>query len=339
MKDSILICGLNWFGDSVMSMPAIQAYRRKQGDRRITMLVKPPLAELWRMHAAVDDIIPMEEGVRGVLTAGRRIKNCSFPRVFVFPNSIRAALPPFLGRVPVRRGACGKRRSWLLTDIVAPELARGHAHQAWEYADILGLSAEDCVDPAGDGLWPEIAVPGGAAERAAEMLGTSPDERLVALVPGAARGPSKRWPAEHFTAVGRRLADPAGTRVVLLGTEDEAELCAGIAEGVGSAAVDLAGKTSIPIMAAVLERCKAVLTNDSGGMHLATAVGRPVVAVFGLTDPSKTGPLGQGHKIITREGAQGARDVARDSEEAKECLTSITPDEVYHALAEVLGSE
>ena len=343
MKDSILICGLNWFGDSVMSMPAVQAYRRKHVECRIVMLVKLALADLWRMHAAVDEVIPLDKGARGVLAAGRAIGKCSFPAAFVFPNSIRAALPPFLGRVPVRRGVRGRYRAWLLTEIVLPDISLSRAHQVWEYADILGLGVEDCGDPTGADARPAVAVPADAAARVGEMLGemlgVSPGLRLVALVPGAARGPSKRWPAEHFTTVGRRLVESADTRVVMLGTEGETELCAGIAGGIGVSAVDLAGRTSIPEMAAVLQRCDAALTNDSGGMHLATAVGTPVVAVFGLTDPSKTGPLGPRNRIIAREGTHGSRDVARDSKEATECLASIESGEVFEVLCEVLESE
>lgn len=335
----ILICGLNWFGDSVMSMPAIQAYRRVHGVDRIVMLVKPPLADLWRMHGAVDDVIPLELGIGGVLGAARHISAASFRTAFVLPNSVRAALPPFVARVPTRRGLRGKHRSWLLTDIVAPTLARTDAHQSWEYADVLGLSAEECGGSEGDEWRSEITVSEDAAARAAEMLSTAAGERWAAFIPGAARGPSKRWPAEHFVTVGRRLAGSGSVRIVVLGTRGEAALCAGIAEGIGPGALNLAGKTSIPEMAAVLAQCSVVLTNDSGGMHLATAVGGRVVAVFGLTDPVKTGPLGEGHRVIVREGVTGSRDVARDSAEARECLRSIGPDEVYEAVAEVLGSE
>ena len=336
--DRILISGLNWLGDSVMSMPALHAYRRAYGDSRITMLVKPQLIGLWRMHEAVDDVIALGNGAGGILRAAGRIRTLSAAAAFVFPNSPRAALPPFVGGVPVRRGMRGKLRAWLLTDIVTPGLARRHVHQSWEYADILGLNAELC-DEATDKWRPEIRIPGDVAGRAADMLGESGGDRFAAFVPGAARGPSKRWPAEHFLEVGRRLLGSGGVRVVVLGTGGEAGLCAGIVEGIGSGACSLAGRTTIPEMAAVLARCSVVLTNDSGGMHLATAVGRRVVAIFGLTDPAKTGPMGPGHTVIAREGVRGSRDVARDSREARECLEGISPDEVLEAVGEILGSE
>lgn len=332
----VLICGVNWIGDSVMSMPAVQAYRRKHDSVRLTMLVKPGQVDLWRMNGAVDDVLVLMPGAGGVLAAARRIGGCGFGVAFIFPNSTRSALPPWIGRVPERRGMRGKRRHWLLTDIVNPVLSAAHVHQVWEYADILGLDSGDCRDADGGDWRPKLTVPSDAAGRACELLGVPDGERIVALVPGAARGGAKRWPAEHFAEVGRRIADSA--RTVVLGTRDETGLCSGIAAGIGPGAVNLAGQTSIPEMAAVLERCSVAVTNDSGGMHLATAVGRRVVAVFGLTDPSKTGPLGSGHRIITRSDVRGARDIARESEEARECLASITPGEVVAALENLLGN-
>ena len=336
VRGGILICGLNWFGDSVMSMPAVQAYRRANDCVRITMLVKPALVDLWRMHPMVDEIVPLEPGARGVLAAARSIRRSGFRTAFIFPNSTRSALPPWFGRVPARRGTRGKRRSWFLTDIVEPALAATHVHQSWEYADILGLGVGDCGDPTGDDWRPQLTIPAESAARATEMLGVAGSERVAALVPGAARGGSKRWPARHFIEVGRRIAGSCVARVAVLGTRGEMELCAGIAAGIGSDAVDLSGRTAVAELAAVLERCNVVVTNDSGGMHLATAAGGRVVAVYGLTDPAKTGPMGCGHRIIIREGVQGARDIGRESEEAERCLASIEPDEVYEAVKEMI---
>jgi ADP-heptose:LPS heptosyltransferase len=105
----------------------------------------------------------------------------------------------------------------------------------------------------------------------------------------------------------------------------------------GESAVDLSGKTSLPELAAMLSLCNVVLANDSGGMHLAAIVGTPVVAVFGLTDPAKTAPLGRGHRILAAELAHRSRDLAPDSRDAREALLSIRPDAVFQAAMDILG--
>jgi heptosyltransferase-2 len=161
-------------------------------------------------------------------------------------------------------------------------------------------------------------------------------DRLVALLPGAARGPSKRWPAEAFAQVGRELGRRAGGGVLVLGGPGEEDLGRAVAEAAGPRAVNLCGRLSLGESVAVLARCALAVTNDSGGMHLAAAAGIRVVAVFGLTDPQRTGPLGDGHRIIRPEGVRGARDIGPDSAAAREALAGIRPERVTEAAVAVM---
>ena len=158
----------------------------------------------------------------------------------------------------------------------------------------------------------------------------------MGLLPGAARGPSKQWPPDHFIAVGRQLAARPGCRIVVFGARDEASLCRAVAEGIGPAAITLGGETTLSELAALLGLCRVVVANDSGGMHLAAAAGARVVAVYGLTDPAKTGPIGHGHRIVCAEGRPRSRDIRRNSREAKDALASIRPDRVLEAVMELL---
>jgi heptosyltransferase-2 len=160
---------------------------------------------------------------------------------------------------------------------------------------------------------------------------------LVGLIPGAARGPSKRWPAEHFAEIGKRLAEDRGASLLIFGAPSEFELCGSVAKRVGTRAQNYAGKTSLPEWAALLKSCDLVVCNDSGGMHLASALGTPVVAVYGMTDPAKTGPLGANARVIQDEGAR-ARDIAQDSAEAEKRLAALAPARVYDAAANALAA-
>jgi len=153
-----------------------------------------------------------------------------------------------------------------------------------------------------------------------------------------ARGPAKQWPAASFSATGRRLAHAAGARIVVLGTAGETALCRAVAADIGPAAISLAGRTTLPELAAVLGRAACAICNDSGGMHLAAVMGTPVVAIYGLTNPAKTGPLGRGHRILTAPAGVRTRDVARDSAQARAALAAVSADAVADAALATLGS-
>ena len=334
-----LICGPNWLGDSIMSIPAIALLKRQAGVERIVVAVKRGVAPLWEMVPCVDEVLAFESSLRGTFQAAGAVRRRGTMQAFVLPNSLRSATIPFLAHVPRRVGVRGHQRAWMLTDVVPVVEEPGRVHQSWEYVRILGVS--DAVPEATGhaGLTPELPaldVPTAARERAFAMLGTGEDA-LVALLPGAARGSSKRWPSQHFEALGRMLAKD-GFRPVVCGAPAEAELGAAVAGGIGAPAVNLAGRTTLMELAALLALSRAVVSNDSGGMHLATAVGTPVVAVFGLTDPTKTGPMGTAHRVVAAEGVVHARDIERHSRLASEALLRIEPSRVYEAASTVLAA-
>ena len=154
-------------------------------------------------------------------------------------------------------------------------------------------------------------------------------------MPGAAYGPAKRWPAERFATAARLLKDRLQCNIVVIGSVEEHSLCAIVARGVGPGSLNLAGGTTLPELAAVLEQCRLALTNDSGGMHLATAMGVPVVAVFGITDPERTGPLGSAARVM-QASAHRSRDIRRDSPEARASLLRITPEQVAATAMELM---
>jgi heptosyltransferase-2 len=335
MAENLLICGTNWLGDCVMSMPGIQALRAARPAARLTLLSKESLLSLWRMHPAVDALITLHEGLAGTLRAVKEVRAGNFERACVLSHSHRAALIPFIARVPERLGTAVQSRDMMLTEVVEAPAAPGREHQSFEYARVLGLDAGRLPDP-------RLEIPGDIAAACRERLaslsitasgGGGP---LVGMIPGAARGPSKRWPQEGFVAVGRGLVERAGARILVLGTSGESGLCAGVTAGIGAGAVDMAGSTTLPELAAILASCSLAVGNDSGGGHLAAAVGTRAAVVFGATDPAVTGPLGAGHAVFQAEGVERSRAVKRDSDAGRAGLERITPDRVLEAVLPML---
>jgi len=351
--ETVLVCSPNWVGDCIMVMPALQALEKRRPDVSVTILAKESLIPLWRLNPAARDLIVLRAGVAGTRRTVGEVRGRRFDRACVLSHSLRSALIPFLARVPVRAGTSGQRRGWLLNRLVRPGPAPGREHQSFEYLEVLGLEAEAVdrprlVVPAGVldacrgrlGLEKEAAA-GGAADPPAAGFppACSPAVRpLAALIPGAVRGPSKRWPSERFAAVGRRLAEEAGCRILVCGTAAERALCAQVAAEAGPAALNLAGETTLPELISIFSLCRVVVANDSGGMHLAAAAGSTVVAVFGVTDPAVTGPLGAGHRIVRPAGrGEVSRTVSRRSAAARASLESVGPDEVFRAALGVLA--
>ncbi len=328
--ERLLLVGVNWIGDTLMAMPAVQALRRRHPEAHLAVLVKPGLAGLWKLHGAPDEILTYTNGVGAAFRAASLIRAGRYDRVYVLPHSIRSALIPFLAGVPHRRGLSGLGRRWLLHEVVQPDQRPDRLHQGFEYAELLVPEERLRVLEV-----PQLIIPGPARAEAEAMIG-APPRPWLAVLPGAARGPAKRWPPENFALVAERWIKETAGSVLLLGGREDGPLCAELASGLGPRAHSLAGRTSLPVWAAALQLADAVVANDSGGMHLAAAVGTPVVAVFGLTDPAQTGPLGSRIRIVQEEGER-RRDVARASAEAQKRLAAISPERVYQALRDVLG--
>jgi heptosyltransferase-2 len=247
------------------------------------------------------------------------------------PNSFRSALIPFLARIPERIGRPGHARAALLTRQVKTTPSSGGRHQSLEYFDLLLPGRSVPLDE-----HPQLNVPD-TLLREADALWDARTRPRVALLPGAARGPSKRWPAEHYSELGKRLRDEAGCAVAVFGSPAEAELCGEVAVRIGGDVLNLAGQTTLPLFAAALKACDGVVANDSGGMHVAAAVGTPLVALYGHTDPETTGPLGPSCTVL-QHGTHRSRDIARNDVEARESLAAMRPEEVYDAVLQRLPS-
>ncbi len=319
----VLVVSPGWIGDALMALPALQLFRAENPGVDITMLAKPGLLPFWELHAAPQRRL----AVTGTCATTLALLRGGFSAAYLLPNSVRSALLPWLAAVPERIGLTGSWRRLLLTQEATPPTDAARQHQAWEYAAVLAPTAQAL--PA-----PQLEIPAEAREAALKKIIELP-RPLLGVMPGAARGPAKRWPAERFADAAKKLRAQLGGSLVIMGGPGDVEACGVVAAGVGDSAVNLAGTTSLPEWAALLAQCALVLCNDSGGMHLAAAVGAPVVAVFGLTDPARTGPLGVRCRVVQRSALRN-RAVPRESPEAVAALAAVTADDVLAAAQELL---
>lgn len=286
-----------------MSLPALRALRDRFPAARITILAMPWVADLYGREPFCDELIPWtaRRGWRDLAAkwaAGRSLRG-RFDLAVTLPNSFDSALPAFLARVPRRIGFARDGRSWLLTDRIAP-VRPGDTppHQSFHYLELLRRAGLIKALP-GDLV---IRLDGAAAARtagAARFAQMGIPAAPIGVSPGAAFGGAKRWLPERFAESAGRLAREFATGVALFGSRDERALCADIARLIiGVPVHNFAGETTLREFIDLAAACRLFLTNDSGSMHVASALGLPTVAVFGSTDHVATGPTGPLTRVV-----------------------------------------
>jgi heptosyltransferase-2 len=286
----LVILAPNWLGDAVMALPAIADLRRSAKDAVIAVAARAPVAPMFRLVPELDEVLTIER--RGWFGLGTDLRGGAFDTALLLPNSLHAALTVFRAGIPERWGYRTDCRGQLLTRAVQPPWGLHQAEYYQQLVHALGF-------PNGP-LEPRLPVPNTARDAASNLLssaGWDPRTPLVVLAPGAAYGGAKRWPPERFAALASGLAAD-GVRTAMVGsggdrrTTDEVKVRE-------PRAIDLVGQTDLSQLAGVLALARALVTNDSGAMHLAAAIGTPVTAVFGPTDERATRPLGDGHTVVT----------------------------------------
>jgi len=317
----VLICSVNWLGDCIMTMPAIQIFKLENPDAGIDILVKEKLKGMWSMHEAIDNVITYSEKTTWQIAT--LLKN-NYDQVFILPNSFRSALIPFLARIPKRTAVSGQLRTTLINDKIKLSDEATNGHQALEYMEIFGNSHYDELPMPAIKVNKQI----GLELLTSEGKETLAEIKILAILPGAAYGPAKMWPTEYFIQVAHNLIqERLINKVLLLGTDSEVEICEKVHKEIQES-INLAGKTNFAQLTSLLSLSALTIANDSGGMHLATACGTKVIGVFGITDPYKTGPVGPQSKFITNDDFPHSRDIPRTSEQATKCLKSIKPETV-----------
>jgi len=429
----ILVRGVNWLGDAVMTTPALLRLREQFPDARITLLTPEKLAALWTHHPAVDEIIGFSDE-DGLVTMANKLKNwpgqflefykkClgefwhelnnlpkplrkedNLPRPFqqvedeirrqdlkqvadaanrslthpfrnllfdlalVLPNSPRSALEVFFARIPKRVGYSRPWRNWFLTQVVAsrgeavkmhkrsvaeikaaindppPDAARityhASAHQIHEYLHLvaaLGANAEP--------LAPLLFVTLEEIEAARKKFGLEEiSGPILGLNPGAEYGPAKRWPVDRFISAAQEIQKRTNCVWLLFGGKSDVSLTAQISAALHASRIvhhDLAGQTTLRELMALLKLCRVLLTNDTGPMHVAAALGTPVVVPFGSTSPELTGPGLPGdpcHHLL-KSDAPCSPCFLRECPIDFRCMKGIGAERVVGAAVETVGRE
>lgn len=286
-----LVVAPNWIGDAVMSLPVLRALRRAEPGGNVTVLARRGPAAIYRAEGSANDVRTSE----GLLADSGAASRAGFSEAWLLPNSFRSAIVPYLARIPERIGYASDGRAALLT--AALPLPPRTDHQLRDYDPLLRSRG---VEP--DPHPPRLPIPAGAADLADAALsgaGLLRDGSLVLIAPGAAFGWTKRWPPDRFGRLAVDLAARGRACAVVIGPGEEplaAEVCRA-----SSATLPVLGADLDPVgVAALAARASVVVANDSGPMHLAAAVGTPVVALFGPTDPGRTGPTGAPSEVLDR---------------------------------------
>jgi len=342
---TLLALAPNWLGDAVMALPAMADLRQYSAQQRFVVAARPSVAPLFELVPGIDAVVTLAGGSsgRGALANDvQRTREVGATTAVLFPNSIRSALTVLRARVPNRWGYSRDFRRLLLTRGVAR--ARGVLHQVDAYRHLVAaLGAENGPRE------PRVEVPARVIEDARLALrerGWDGSSRLVGFAPGAAFGGAKRWPGPRVADLIARATGECGVSCVVVGgAADVPTTCAIVAEAgkIGPSAragsvIDLAGQTTLVQLAGVLAACSAFVSNDSGAMHLAAAVGTPVVAVFGPTDERATAPVPRASGSVTViAGTAWCRPCGlRECPIDHRCMTSISVDRVLNALGDYL---
>ena len=277
----ILVVAPNWIGDALMAQPLLARLREKRPGVKLDVLAPDWVAPVARRMPEVDEVIPvpfrhgsLQLGSRWRL--GRSLKN-RYAEAIVLPNSWKSALVPFLAHIPVRSGYVGESRYGLLNRLYRRPDRRMREH----YARLAEAPGEE---PPHELSRPCLTVDRGQVIATVRKFNVP--QPYAVLCPGAEYGPAKRWP--YFADLAKRLPMPA----VLLGSRNDASAAAGV-EG-----TNLVGKTSLDEAIDLIAGAEYVVTNDSGLMHVAAALGRPLVALFGSSSPEKTPPQSDRARVL-----------------------------------------
>ena len=340
----ILVRATNWVGDAVMSVPALRAIRSRWPNAEIVVLARPWVADLYRGQGYADRILVYDNkgehnGFWGRERLARALRREKFDVAVLFQNAFDAAWIAWRARIPERIGYARHGRSWLLTRAI-PVASKGEApdHEVYDYLELLrragwleGLPRIDEIS---------IAVPEEDRRKAHERLfaaGARKNAVRIAFASGAAYGAAKCWEPGRYAELAGRLIAAFDADVILFGAPQESEMAARITGAIPNRIFNLVGATQIGELPALLSTCRLFIGNDSGVMHVAGAVGIPVIGIFGPTDPEGTRAMTPGFTLV-REPVECSPCFLRKCPIDHRCMTRISVDRVFEAARLVLAS-
>ncbi|MGD9849869.1 MAG: lipopolysaccharide heptosyltransferase II [Nitrospirales bacterium] len=335
----------NWIGDAVMCEPALRDLRDRFPSAKLAILARPGIGQLFHAHPAVDEVLDYHwrgehQGIMGLWKLVLFVKSMSFDMAVLFQNAFEAACIAWGAGIPRRVGYDTDGRRYLLTQPIATP-STGFQHHIQYYRTIVARAFSCKSVDRSPSLVLRLDEEMHARGKFPKVFDT-PEGMLVGINPGSIYGSAKRWLPDRFAAVANSLLvdlrkasrDGKEPRCVIVGGRGEEELGRMIGNSLVCESMVLSGQTSIRELMAVTKRCAIFLTNDTGPMHVAQALGVPVVAIFGSTNPEATGPVGQAHGIV-RSSVRCAPCFLRACPIDHRCMTSVSVKQVL----EVAGSQ
>jgi heptosyltransferase-2 len=381
----ILVRGVNWLGDAVMTTPALQRLRERFPGSHITLSTAENLEPLWTHHPSLDATLSFSR-TENALTIARRLRAENFDLALILPNSPRSALETWLARIPQRVGYARPWRNWFLTQAIparahhvptrkrsvreihrlvesqpgptesrdiaqpGPTPSDSSSHHLHEYLQLVAALGGNS-----DPVPPLLNITTSELEAAAQKFGLSTGAgrkssgSIFGINAGAEYGPAKRWPSERFIAAAVEVERRTQCRWVIFGGPADVNLATEIGEGIkrglgrpsqACEPLSVAGKTSIRELCALLKLCDLLLTNDTGPMHVAAAVGTPVIVPFGSTSPELTGPglPGDTRHHLLKSNAPCSPCFLRECPIDFRCMSGISVERVVDIVLRVANS-
>ncbi|MBR7781488.1 lipopolysaccharide heptosyltransferase II [Undibacterium luofuense] len=288
----VLVIMPNWIGDAVMAQPLLQLLQTQYPDVQIDVMATAWVAQVVRAMPEVTEVIqaPFRHGVlqlRERLNFARKLRSQNYSAAYILPNTFKFALLPWLARIPLRIGYKGESRYGLINRMHFDDKQRPRAmtrfYAALAYPPVDSFTAEVPK--------PKLVVKDDDLNAALSTFGLTRSQRIVIFAPGAEFGNAKRWPVEHFASLGQRLreADPK-VQIILMGSAKDTDICAQVKSGLPDAQI-LAGKTDLFQAVSLIAAADLMVSNDSGLLHIASSLNRPVAAIYGPTDPAHAPPF------------------------------------------------
>lgn len=289
-----LVISPNWIGDAVMAQPLLRLLKDRYPERSIDVLAPVWVAPVWRAMCEVDTVL--EAPFRhGALQLGERrryakeLKQRGYADAYVLPNTLKFALIPWLADIPRRVGYKGEMRYGLI-NVMHYDDADAPRPMVSFYAALADTPKREVLPPSALPR-PTLVVSSEEAVQVASKLGLQPDRPLIVFAPGAEFGSAKRWPVSHFAELAKTVfAQRPEMQIVLLGSAKDKSVCEEIAASAHGVR-NLAGATSLAEAIALIAQAEAMVSNDSGLLHVASALNRPIVAIYGPTDPNHAPPF------------------------------------------------
>ena len=324
MTDSLAFRSPNWLGDAVLATVVLPAIRRRHPQAQIDVLAPRGITDVYLRSPHVHRVVAITRVDE--VDAYRRGR---YDRAILGPESFGAAWRAFRGGVPKRMGFATSHRGPLLSRSLPGASSSRSRHQVENYRELASLDGEPLESDV-----PAVVLEDGWIQEA-EALWPEDSRPRVALQPGAAYGPAKRWFPERFAHIAHLLSE-RGFTVALVGGPGDLEVVSAVKERCPAPLLDLCGRTGVGVLAAILSRAQLLLTNDTGPMHLAAACGTPTAALFGSTNPLWTRPYGERHRVL-RESVPCSPCYQRTCRFGTLCFERLSIERVLRETLEMLG--